>query len=190
MSSLLAYDRIALALVTGYLRHTRFELGRWRLVPFAVAGMRRIGPRLGRRTVNTRYGFRMDLDLRDRFGQHVYATGEYEDSTSRVIAALLSPRDIVVDVGANVGYFTLLAASRVGAQGKVHAFEPIPSNQGEIRRNIELNGLSNVDVHPEALSDRDGDAPLHAGPAGHSGLSSLRTQPDCSVSAQVAHWLG
>ncbi|HCX31114.1 MAG TPA: methyltransferase, partial [Blastocatellia bacterium] len=67
----------------------------------------------------------------------------------------------VVDIGANVGYYTLIAASVVGASGKVYAFEPEPSNYELLTRNIAANGHKNVLPSPEAVSDRVGSMKLY-----------------------------
>ena len=66
-----------------------------------------------------------------------------------------------MDVGANVGQFTLVAARRVGPSGRVHAYEPTPELAAHILRNLELNGLENVAVNAVAVSDVAGRASLH-----------------------------
>lgn len=62
----------------------------------------------------------------------------------------------MLDVGANAGYFTLLAASRVGARGRVVAFEPVPGNAEVVRKQCALNQCSVVTVESLAVGDRDG----------------------------------
>jgi FkbM family methyltransferase len=126
------------------------------------------------RTVSTRYGFRMRVEVGDWLGRHVYVTGEYEAQTSKVMAALLGPGQVMVDVGANVGYFALLAAHRVGSAGKVFAFEPLPQARAQLVRNVRLNGVGQVTVRAEALCDRAGEAKFYEGPQEHMGISSLR----------------
>lgn len=79
--------------------------------------------------------------------------GEYEDILSEI-----SPGDCVLDAGANIGVFTVLASSLVGSTGRVVAVEPQPENLRVLRRNIELNGCRNVSVVPRALSNVDGSA--------------------------------
>jgi FkbM family methyltransferase len=64
--------------------------------------------------------------------------------------------DAVLDVGANIGVYSLLAASCVGASGQVLAFEPGPEARRRLLENIELNALRNVHVHACALGDREG----------------------------------
>jgi FkbM family methyltransferase len=72
-----------------------------------------------------------------------------------VMDAVLGPGAVVVDVGANVGYLTALAAARVGPSGLVHAVEPAPDNVAVLRANVARNGLSQVHV-VEAAAGRHG----------------------------------
>ncbi len=165
---------LRLRLVAACLRALRFERGRARLSNHAVRKTREYGTRLGQPIVTTQFGFKMELHLHDWGDQHVYAMGTYEEATARTMAALLRPGDACIDVGANIGFFTLLMARRVGPQGSVWAFEPSPQIRARLRRNIELNGLTNVTVRDEALSDTDGSRRFFGGSDDHSGLASLR----------------
>jgi len=72
----------------------------------------------------------------------------------------LQPGDVYVDVGANIGYYTLVAAQRVGSQGKVIAYEPDPDNFALLKANVELNKLAQVEIFPCALYDRNTDGKL------------------------------
>lgn len=65
--------------------------------------------------------------------------------------------DAVLDVGANVGVYTLLAASLVGARGRVVSFEPGPLARSRLLENVQLNGLGNVEVHACALGEQTGE---------------------------------
>jgi FkbM family methyltransferase len=67
---------------------------------------------------------------------------------------------IVIDAGAHVGYYSLLAARRVGPAGKVYAFEPDPANYQLLLDNIELNGYSNITAVNAALSNQEGHSTL------------------------------
>lgn|SRR5262249_19914143 len=75
------------------------------------------------------------------------------------------PGDIAVDVGANIGYYTLLLSRQVGAQGFVYAFEPEPSNLALLRANLQINGCSNVAAHALALADMHGHRALYLCPS-------------------------
>jgi FkbM family methyltransferase len=102
-----------------------------------------------------------DLQLAlDRADQSVSATivdaGTWEPHIVEAMRRLLSPGQTFVDVGANVGYHTMVAASIVGPTGAVHAFEANPDNARLIAYSIELNALEHVRLHPVALSDSAG----------------------------------
>jgi FkbM family methyltransferase len=147
--------------------------GRWRLERWAVRAMRRLGPSLAPVVVHTRDGFRMWADPSEWIGQYVFATGRYEDATVAVMQRTLSPGDAVVDVGANVGYLTLVAARQVGPTGTVTAFEPLPQAREWLIRNVKLNGFENVVVRGEAVCDREGTTALSVGPRHHTSTSSI-----------------
>lgn len=165
--------RLVLAVLSGYLRYAPWEKGRWRLLSPALKLSKtcQLG---GQRAVKTRYGFRLGIDLADWLGRHVYVTGEYEPATSQVIQALLPTGGTMVDIGGNIGYFSMLSAQCVGPSGKVFAFEPLPSNRQRLEANVLLNGYRQVVVNSTAVCERNGEATFHEGPANHRGLSSLR----------------
>ena len=75
----------------------------------------------------------------------------------------LRPGDAFIDVGANVGLYTLLALSAVGEEGCVHAFEPNPEVASRLRESLKLNGAKNVFVHEMGLSDSTGTAGFSKG---------------------------
>ncbi len=88
--------------------------------------------------------------------------GIWEPYESSLVLNLLAPGQVFVDVGANVGYFSLLAASRVGASGAVFAFEPDPDNFSLLTRSAALNGQQDV-IHAcqAGLAAADGKARLY-----------------------------
>ena len=85
-----------------------------------------------------------------------YASGRRASAQMRLLAGLIRPGDVMWDVGAHHGFVTLCAARRVGAAGRVHAFEPCARNRAVLTRHVAWNGAANVSVHPFALSDHDG----------------------------------
>jgi FkbM family methyltransferase len=90
------------------------------------------------------------------------AMGAYEPETVSLFTHLVRPGMTVLDVGAHIGYFTLLAARAVGATGRVYAFEPLPSNATQLRRNVEANGFAErVIVVEQAVTDQAGEMCLH-----------------------------
>lgn len=89
------------------------------------------------------------------------ALGLYEPEIARLIATVLQPNDTFFDIGANAGYFTLIAARAVQPHGKVTAFEPVPRNAATIRTQIKLNHLQRTCVVEEkAVSNTNGPANL------------------------------
>jgi FkbM family methyltransferase len=178
-------SRLALASASCYLRRSPVPYGRWRLIKQFLPGLRETGKDLGERVVRTRYGFRYKADLGDWLGQYVYLTGVYEPPTARVIAELLQPGDTFIDVGANSGFFTLLASHRVGPTGQVFSFEPVPSMRKRLLENISLNAMSNISVHDVAVSNTEGVLPLFEGPEGHKGISSLRHIDNSATTIEV-----
>lgn len=85
-----------------------------------------------------------------------YVTGRSEIPVQRALAACLRPGGVCYDVGANVGFFALQAARRVGAAGLVCAFEPVPANATALRRNAGINGMSQMRVFEVAAGQSDG----------------------------------
>ncbi|HET9870069.1 MAG TPA: FkbM family methyltransferase, partial [bacterium] len=107
-------------------------------------------------------GHRMFLDEKDTLE---LATREvYEPLETRLLLEHLAPGQVFVDIGANIGYYTLLAARRVGPEGRVFAFEPDPDNFRLLQKNVAVNGYANVILEPKALSDGEGEADLFLNP--------------------------
>jgi FkbM family methyltransferase len=93
----------------------------------------------------------MSIDVRG--GRPSYVLGTAEPEVQHALADRLAPGGTFIDVGANVGFFTLIGARLVGPDGAVHAFEPVPETAATLRCNVELNHLPQVSVHECALTD-------------------------------------
>lgn len=90
------------------------------------------------------------------------STGQWEPYESTLVQSLLGPGDVFVDVGANIGYFSVLAAERVGGAGQVFAFEPDPENYGLLAANLALNGFGpRAHTVCAALAEADGEGALY-----------------------------
>jgi len=89
--------------------------------------------------------------------------GSYESTKSRLFARLIEAGDVVYDLGANVGYYTMIAAVRTWGSGQVHAFEPAPRNLDLLRQHLVLNRISNVEIHAVAVTDHSGSEAFHDG---------------------------
>jgi FkbM family methyltransferase len=96
--------------------------------------------------------------LRVRFGASalIQIVSSTEAEVENAFLGLLNPGDVVYDIGANIGWYSLLAAKRVGPAGKVVAFEPSPVNVAHISENAAGNGFRNVMTIPMAVTDQNG----------------------------------
>ncbi len=108
-----------------------------------------------------------------------FRRGTYELPIQIAISDNLRAGDVFFDIGANIGFFSLIAARQVGGEGRVYSFEPVPSNAKLIRRNADLNGLRTLHVFPEAIGARSERAELIvARHIGGSVLASAGDAPD------------
>lgn len=130
---------------------------------------RRLGRVFGGRpevgTVTLPWGLRMQVRPRDSLSLHLWHLGVLDLPVTEVIWRLLAPGDTAVDVGANMGYYAGLMAARVGAKGRVWAYEPHP----EIFKDLDAHAkawrgqggdFAAVDARECAASDADGTAEL------------------------------
>jgi len=92
------------------------------------------------------------------FASHLIMDGHWEFPVTEFIARNVARGDIAMDLGANFGYYTLLMADLVGAQGKVHAFEPSPLTMDFLRKSVSINGFDGrVRLRGEAIWDKSGE---------------------------------
>jgi len=101
---------------------------------------------------------------------------DYETTDSAIIMRLVSPEDCVVDIGANMGWYSINIA-KTYPLSKVHAFEPIPKTYSYLKQNIELNAVKNVTAHHFGLSSERKDLTFYFYPEG-SGNASLANLSD------------
>jgi FkbM family methyltransferase len=116
-----------------------------------------LGDHVGLAVINA--GFRIFVDTRDRqIAPHLATVGVWEPWNTRLLRSLLKPGDVVVEVGANFGFFTILAATLVGEAGRVTTFEANPDLVTLLDATVEINGLTNlVDVRAMAATDSSGE---------------------------------
>ncbi len=86
-----------------------------------------------------------------------YWLGTYEMNLQQAIRDWAQPGMVAYDVGANIGYVSLLLAKRVGENGKVFSFEPLPDNQERLQKNVALNPNLSVRLIPKAVADKAGE---------------------------------
>ncbi|MBP1701692.1 MAG: hypothetical protein H6Q38_799 [Chloroflexi bacterium] len=108
-------------------------------------------------------GARLYLDLQ---AEKYYWLGTYEPELQTAVADFVQSGDVVYDVGANIGFVTLLFARAVMERGRVYAFEPLPENQDRLRRNLELNRVQDwVEPVAAAVVDRQQVVEFLTGPS-------------------------
>jgi FkbM family methyltransferase len=99
-------------------------------------------------------GNRMYLDLKDPgICSDLLRDGVREPYLTEAIQKEIKEGDVIVDIGANIGYYTLQVARLAGDNGKVYAIEPVPENVELLKKNIELNDYSNIEVFQLAVGD-------------------------------------
>jgi FkbM family methyltransferase len=125
------------------------------------------------------WGVDLTVHESDAIGYSILVGRVFDPCVTEAIHRLIDPGDLVVDVGANVGYFTSLAVARAGHSGRVVAVEPQPSVFELLQANVEswsgMPALASVELHQVALSDRDGAGMIVSGPLfeHNMGLSHL-----------------
>src|SRR5262245_50879315 len=128
----------------------------------------------GKRQVEVKIqeGVRILLYPDSHISQFIYCE-DYEIPEREFLKLFLKPGDIFVDIGANIGLFTILAGRYVGAEGAVYAFEPCAKTYQRLLANVELNELTNVSCHQTALSDHTGSEDLVVSLDGFDDCNSL-----------------
>jgi FkbM family methyltransferase len=106
-------------------------------------------------------GYEMLVDLRSETEFLAYYTGEYDTRNIRRVLRLVEPHWVILDVGANIGFWSVPLACALKESGRVHCFEPVPSNFRRLNANVEKNCVAaTVRTHQMGLSDRSGKVPI------------------------------
>ena len=107
-------------------------------------------------------GMTMVCDTREHIQRQIYYFGAYEPIEAYLFSRLLRQGLCVIDAGANVGQYTLLAAGAVGSGGQVHSFEPVPKNHQQLLEHLAINHVeARVHANPVCLWDRQTTLNLH-----------------------------
>lgn len=130
--------------VRGYIRYLAIPFGRkaaWNIVGIHHYGLE---PQKWDFTVRTVFGSQISGNTRDVIGKYIYYFGIWEPNLTRWIERRLVPGDGFIDVGANIGYYTLLASKLVGDSGKVVSVEALPAIFAALDHNLKINDARNV----------------------------------------------
>ncbi len=125
----------------------------------------------------------LELDQSDVAVSGSLALGSFEETEVDMFREKLETGMTVIDIGANIGYYTIIAGKRIGVNGKVFAFEPEENNFSLLTRNISLNKLNNVAIFKIALADKTGEKSLYLDDnnRGHHSLSSQKPETEKRV---------
>lgn len=132
--------------------------------------------------VRTQDGFLMWCDPKDFIQRTVIETGRWDYEVADAIRAHLKPGQLFCDIGANIGYFSLLAAH---LKAKVVTFEPQPRCAQAIDRNFSLNGFPRPELHQVALSDADAEMTLYLEGDGNTGAASMRIRDGATITVRT-----
>lgn len=131
-------------------------------------------------------GLLINVSPRDHIQQQLFWYGHYEKEAFLLAEKLIREDAIILDIGANIGYFSLIAA-RKASKGKVIAFEPHGSLREEISQNILLNKLGNVQVEPYAIGNQTTTTTFFIADKSNIGMSGLVPQENFSgITEQVS----
>lgn len=120
----------------------------------------------------TYFGATLRCNLDDMIPRMIFYFGFWEPNNSALISSILQPGDVFVDVGANIGYYTLLASSLVGPSGKVISIEASPEIFAQLSKNVAANSNSNTRLLNLAASDVRGELLLYGGTKWNRGATS------------------
>lgn len=134
---------------------------------------------------STAFGAKISGNTRELLQQYVYYFGLWEPQLTHWISKRLRPGDTFIDVGANIGYFSLLASRLVGDSGTVVAIEASRSTFDALQANLARNRICNVRTIHKAVSDTAGIVDVYRGPESHIGLSTIFAEEASKRGAQL-----
>jgi FkbM family methyltransferase len=123
-------------------------------------------------------GLTIRCNLWDEVQNNIWWLGTgYENAETSFFLRTLEPGTCFVDVGANVGYYTLLAARCVGEAGRVHSFEPVSAQFEALRGNVLRNSLGNCVLNKQIVADSEGLRSIYTGCVQNTGAASVVRGP-------------
>ena len=132
-------------------------------------------------------GLACSINTKDIIGWCIFFFGEYEKGTNHVLAEYVKKGHVVLELGANLGSETLIVSRLVGSEGHVYGFEPNPYTFKRLQRNIEINGISNVDIYELAIGENNTEIYFNIYPENSSnpGMSSKYVENPCTKKINV-----
>jgi FkbM family methyltransferase len=133
----------------------------------------------------TVFGARFKCVRTDYIQRRIAFFGLFEPNLTYFISSVLKPGDVFIDVGANIGYFTMLAAKCVGASGKVYAIEASPSTYDLLIANLRLNEVKNVEAINMAVTDKECHVRIQSNDTRNIGANSVHIVASSAVDSVV-----
>ncbi len=118
-------------------------------------------------------GLRMRLRIDDWVQKKIYINGYYELNETNKWQEIVKGKKCIMDIGGNVGYYSILASPLIAINGKIFLFEPVAENIEFITHNLSLNKISNIQIERKIVSDEVGLGEIHVGESENLGMSSL-----------------
>ncbi|MEW6602482.1 MAG: FkbM family methyltransferase, partial [Nitrospirota bacterium] len=128
----------------------------------------------------------MDVRHNDIFGKALLKNQVPEQEVTECLLDSIQPGMTILDIGANIGYMTLICSRAAGSNGQVISFEPNPIMVRELKHNLELNGIRNVLIEPVALGENQGTLCLMLPEAGKESHSSLCTNSTFQAVGEIS----
>jgi FkbM family methyltransferase len=127
---------------------------------------------------------RIEVTPREMVSRTIFLFGTFEISETRLVQALLRPGMTFLDVGAHIGYYSVIGARLVGETGRVYGFEPGGETRAHLEANVARNGFRNVEIHAEALAETSGQVGFYPSTlASNQGISSIVAPSDGRAAA-------
>jgi FkbM family methyltransferase len=176
--------KLSNSLIRGYIRFAPFRAGKrwlWSRVmdPYFIWNSHPF-------VAETVFGMRIKGDAKDIIQQYVYYFGIWEPHITSWIRSCLQPGDSFIDVGANIGYYSLLASRLVGADGSVVAIEASPKTFLELQTNLTRNRINNVRAVNVAASNFRGTLKVFRGHEHNTGLTTVFYREGFALECEVA----
>ena len=170
------FNTLWLKFIRLYTFYFPIDKGKWRLFSIAKKFCRHLPKEV---LATTEDGRKLYVALSDWTGDGIYFLGRYEPFCTETVSGHIKKGDVCLDVGANIGWYSTLFAKLCGANGEVHAFEPVPKTFADLQRNVALNEpSSNVFLNNFGLGDVEKEVEIHLFPDLPHGHASLAAKPN------------
>jgi len=130
-------------------------------------------------------GGKMLLDTNDQIAQRIRCEDAFEPQVRAEFERIAGRKVNIIDIGANVGYYSILGGKLIGPEKRLFSFEPQPRMIDRLRRNVALSSLENVQVFPIALSDSTGSVTFYVPPEGRESMGSMRANGRFDISGTI-----